>query len=292
MSFQEFVFPMRDALIERIVGHFEDKKLPWTSLTPQNVDAAIPKFEDRQLKGVYLLGLLVDGEIELKYVGQSKQAVYKRLRRHADFVQDRCGLPSGSVFFKSLGVLIFDSVALESELIKHYGQQVWWRKNNPLCGWNKGGLGSNDTGGGRDDQKPSGFDRRYPIDITLPKQHLLDPGTTTAKLLFEQARGRLPYTVRLPDELSNHTDLAGTAINVGQNIKEISLRQTIEMLLNVLPASWTVWVYPGRVVLAHDKPNPEGALVNVAEWPPKAWQDFSRKKCPVVVFRSQEAGDR
>jgi len=288
LSYQEFVFPMRDALIERIVSHLDDDRFPWTSLTPQNVDAAIPKVEDRQLKGVYLLGLSVGGAIARKYVGQSNQAVYKRLRRHAYFVQDRCGLPSGSVFFKSLGVLIFDSVALETGLIKHYGQQMFWRKTNPLCGWNKGGLGSNDTGAGRDDQKPSGFDRRYPIDITIPKPRLLNPGRTTAKLLLEQVRGRFPYTVRLPDDLSNHPDL-DTTINIGQNMQETNLREIIQILLSALPASWTIWVYPGRVVFAYEKPTPEGALVNVAEWPPLIWQDFSHKKCPVVVFRSQAA---
>ena len=288
MSYQEFIFPMRDALIDRIVERLE--ALAWTPLTRPAVDAAISEGADRALRGVYLLGHSVDGVIHLRYVGQSEQAVYDRLRRHANFVQDRCGLPPESVYFKGLGVLIFDSVALESGLIERYGARVRWHKADPLSGWNLGGLGSNDTGGGRDRQKPSGFDRRYPIDITIPKLGLLDPGAIPARRLFQQLSERLPYTVRLPNSLRNHPDLVNTTINVEPGINEISLRQTFQVLLRALPASWSIQVFPGRVVLANNEPDPRGALVNITEWPPETWSDLSVDECSVVVFRSQTIG--
>lgn len=288
LSYQEFIFPMRDALIDRIVERLE--ALAWTPLTRTAVDGAIPEGADRALRGVYLLGHSVDSVVQLRYVGQSEQAVYDRLRRHANFVQDRCGLPPESVYFKGLGVLIFDSVALESGLIERYGARVRWNKTDPLSGWNLGGLGSNDTGGGRDRQKPSGFDRRYPIDITIPKLGLLDPGAIPARRLFQQVSERLPYTVRLPRNLRSHPDLVNTTINVEPGINEISLRQTLQVLLRGLPPSWSVQVFPGRVVLANNERDPRGALVNIVEWPPETWSDLSIEECPVVVFRSQTIG--
>jgi len=67
--------------------------------------------------------------------------------------------------FKALGVVIFDSVALEGRLIAEYRTQ--WIKNNPLSGWNGSGIDSNDTEDARDKQKLSRFDRRFPINNAL-----------------------------------------------------------------------------------------------------------------------------
>jgi len=87
---------MREALIERIVARFD--AAAWTPLTPGNVDQAFPNEEDQQIRGVYLLGQTINDAVNLKYVGQSEETVYKRLKRHADFVQDRYGLLNGCRF--------------------------------------------------------------------------------------------------------------------------------------------------------------------------------------------------
>jgi hypothetical protein len=275
---------MREALIERIVSRFN--AAVWTALTPGNVDQAFPQNEDRQIRGVYLLGQTIHETVDLKYVGQSEEAVYKRLKRHADFVQDRYGLPHGSVSFKGIGVVIFDSVSLESGLIAEYGVQVRWRKDNPESGWNLGGLGSNDTGVGRDKQKPSGFDRRFPIDITMPKHGLLDVGTMNAKQFFQTLSSRLPYTIRLPKGLNNHADLLNTSIAVDENNTNTSLRGALGLLLDALPPAWSVRVFPGRVVLVHNEADPAGALINPTEWPPQVWMNTAVADCPIAVIRA------
>lgn len=274
---------MREALIERIVARFDAQ--PWTALTPGDVDNSFPEGDDRQFRGVYLLGQRIDDAVNLKYVGQSEEAVYRRLKRHANFVQDRHGLPAGSIFFKGLGVVIFDSVSLESGLIDEYGDQVRWDKNNALSGWNKGGLGSNDTGGGRDRQKPSGFDRRFPIDIAIQKHNLLDAGTTTAKQFFVELSSRLPYTVRLPNELRNHPDLMNHNISVDEGVVNTNLRSALDLLLNVLPTTWSVKVFPGRVVLVHNETHPANSFINPVDWPPQRWMDFTVADCPIAVLR-------
>lgn len=275
---------MREALIERIVARFNGAA--WTALTPGAVDQSFPDDEDRQIRGVYLLGQSINAEVNVKYVGQSEEAVYKRLKRHSDFVRDRYGLTDGSVFFKGLGVVIFDSVSLESGLIEQYGEGVRWDRNKPESGWNLGGLGSNDTGGGRDKQKPSGFDRRFPIDITIKKQGLLDRGTVTAKQLFQTLSSRLPYTVRLPQNLRNHPDLMNTNVTVAENQVNVSFRDAVGFLLAALPFSWSIQVFPGRVVLANNVDDPAGALLNAEVWPPQVWMDTAVAECPLAVFRA------
>lgn len=285
MSYQEYVFPMREALIDGIVSRFNGAK--WTPLTPTHVELAFPNAEDRQIRGVYVLGQSVDRQVDLKYVGQSEEAVYRRLKRHADFVQDRCGMPNGSVYFKALGVIIFDSVSLESGLLSNYRDQVRWDRRNPLSGWNLGGLGSNDTGVGRDRQRPSGFDRRFPIDINIQKQGLLDVGTITAKRFFQTLSSRLPYTVRLPNDLQNHPDLLNIRIEVAENHANASFRECLDLFLAALPPTWSVQVFPGRVVLAHNATDAPGTLLNPNEWPPQVWLDTTTAECPLAVFRAR-----
>ena len=96
---------------------------------------------------------------------------------------------------KLLGIIIFDSVALGKRgLMDVY--ETRWKRTDLLSGWNGSGIGSNDTGGGRDKQKPSGFDRRFPIDVTLNKAGLLVPGPTGARQLFTRIKSIAPYTIR------------------------------------------------------------------------------------------------
>ncbi|MGP0073313.1 MAG: hypothetical protein ACLPWF_15450 [Bryobacteraceae bacterium] len=265
MAFAQFVFAMTDALVNQLVARFAITR--WSPLNPSEVETQF-KIEDRDARGVYLLGRGPGGDVPTVYVGQSNSALYDRLSRHAKFLQDRFSLPYAHVWFKALGVIIFDSVALEERLIAEY--KTRWSKDDPLSGWNGSGIGSNDTGGRRDMQKPSGFDRRYPIDITLAKPNLLAAGEFTAKQLFNRLKNSAPYTIRIaPTQLGVHPDLQNTKVLI-QN-PSATVRRTLDMLLANLPSVWSVQVDPVRILLQRHVEIPPGALVNPETWPPEQW---------------------
>jgi hypothetical protein len=179
MAFAQFAFAMTDALVDQLVARFA--ATPWSPLDQAEIDAQIAE-KHRTARGVYLLGRVQTANVSTVYVGQSNSVLYDRLSRHAKFLQDRYGLPYEGVRFKALGIIIFDSVALEERLITVY--QTRWNKDNVMSGWNGSGIGSNDTAGGRDKQQPSGFDKRFPIDITLNKPGLLVAGPASPRQLF------------------------------------------------------------------------------------------------------------
>jgi hypothetical protein len=264
MAFAQFVFAMTDALVNQLVASFAIT--PWSPLNQFEVDTHI-RGEDRAARGVYLLGLGQTGDVPTVYVGKSSSALYDRLSRHAKFLQDRYGLPYHHIWFKALGIIIFDSVDLEERLIAEY--RTRWSKDDPPSGWNGSGIGSNDTGGGRDKQKPSGFDRRYPIDITLPKPDLLAVGEFTAKELFSRLKNIAPFTIRMPSTLGEHPDLQNTKVLIQD--PAATVRQTLDMLLAILPSVWSVQVDPVRVLLRRDVDTPPGSLVNPETWPPEQW---------------------
>jgi hypothetical protein len=265
MAFAQFVFAMTDALVSQLVARFV--ATPWSPLNQLEIDAQI-QLENRAARGVYLLGRGAGGDVPAVYVGQSNSALYDRLSRHAKFLQDRFHLPYDHIWFKALGVIIFDSVALEERLIAEYRPR--WIKDDPLSGWNGSGIGSNDTGGGRDKQKPSGFDRRFPIDITLPKPDLLTQGQFTARYLFNRLKNAAPYTIRMaPTHLAKHPDLQDSQVRIEGPVPNVRL--TLELLLSSLPNLWSVQVNPVRVLLQRDVEAPPGALINPPTWPPEEW---------------------
>jgi hypothetical protein len=276
MAFAEFVFAMTDALVAQLVARFTATS--WSPLNQSEIDSQIEPV-DRAARGVYLLGWGEEGDVRTAYVGQSNSALFDRLSRHAKFLQDRHGLPYEHIWFKALGVIIFDSVALEERLISEY--QTKWIRENPQSGWNGSGIGSNDTGGGRDKQKPSGFDRRFPIDITLTKPDLLVTGKFTGKQVFNRLKNAAPYTIRLaPTQLGQHPDLQESNLEIQD--PAASVLQSLEILLSRLPPAWSVHVNPVRILLQRDVEPPPGSLINPGSWPPEQWlagQDHT------VIFR-------
>jgi hypothetical protein len=279
MAFAQFAFAMTDALVDQLVARFT--ATPWSPLSQGEVDAQIIQ-ENRHARGVYLLGRAQTPNITTVYVGQSNSTLYDRLSRHAKFLQDRYGLPYESVRFKALGIIIFDSVALEERLMDVY--ETRWNRTDLLSGWNGSGIGSNDTGGGRDKQKPSGFDRRFPIDVTLNKAGLLVPGPTGARQLFTRIKSIAPYTIRLaPTTLIQHADFQTAQINITE--ADTSVLAGLQALLNQLPNLWSVQVSPVRVLMQHDASLPENVIVNPDQWPPAEWLE-GEDRC--VVFRSKE----
>jgi hypothetical protein len=272
MAFAQFAFAMTDALVDQLVARFT--ATPWSPLNQAEIDAQIVP-ENRDARGVYLLGRAQTTDTTSVYVGQSNSTLYDRLSRHAKFLQDRYGLPYESIRFKALGIIIFDSVALEARLIKVYESE--WSSNSVLSGWNGSGIGSNDTGGGRDKQKPSGFDRRFPIDITLTKPALLAAGPISARQLFARIKSIAPYTIRLaPTSLIQHADLETARIDIAE--PDTSVLAGLQVLLNHLPNLWSVQVSPVRVLVQRDVGLPENVIVNPDEWPPRgmAWGRGSR----------------
>lgn len=267
MAFAQFVFAMTDALVGQLVARFVGTN--WSQLNQAEIDAQI-KVEDRSARGVYLLGRSAGGDALTVYVGQSNSALYERLSRHARFLQDRFGLSYDQIWFKALGVIIFDSVALEERLISEY--QTRWSREDLMSGWNGSGIGSNDTGGGRDKQKPSGFDRRFPIDITPKKPELLENGQFSARQVFNRLKNGAPYTIRMaPTNLGQHPDLQEAQVEIQD--PAATVRQTLEILLDSLPNAWSVQVNPVRILFQRDVEVPPGALVNPETWPPEPWMD-------------------
>lgn len=216
-AFGEFSFEMTDAIIEQVSEYID--KLSWSPLDSASVDAEIPS-TSRSALGVYVLGRKLASGEELKaeekgrlvktsgsekilvvYVGQSQSAIYDRLKRHADFILDRCGLPPGSIVFKAAEIIIFNAVSVESRLIQLF--RTKWKQGDPYSGWNGSGFGSNDSGGGRDGQKPSQLDRLWPIDVLISKQSPFNgekPGSDfqgTIKDAISALSKSVPYPVRV-----------------------------------------------------------------------------------------------
>lgn len=278
MAFARFEFAMTDALVDQLVERFA--ATAWSPLNQAEIDARISS-EDRGARGVYMLGRVQTASTSTVYVGQSNSTLYDRLSRHARFLQDRYALPYESIRFKALGIVIFDSVALEERLIHLY--ETRWDKDNVSSGWNGSGIGSNDTGGGRDKQKPSGFDRRFPIDITLNKAGLLVPGAMIARQMFTRIKTIAPYTIRLaPTNLFQHADLQTAQVEVAE--LNTSVLAGLKALLRELPHAWSVQVSPVRVLIQRDAGLPENAIVNPDQWPPAEWLAGEDR---TIVFRNE-----
>ena len=276
MAFAQFAFAMTDALVDQLVARFA--AMPWSPLNQAEIDAQIAE-EYRSARGVYLLGRVHTANVSTVYVGQSNSALYDRLSRHAKFLQDRYGLPYEGIRFKALGIIIFDSVALEERLMTVY--RTRWNKDNVMSGWNGSGIGSNDPGGGRDKQRPSGFDRRFPIDITLNKPGLLVGGPASPRQLFTRIKNIAPYTIRMaPTMLLQHAELQNSQTQIEN--PDASVLEAIQILLGALPAAWSVQVSPVRVLIQRDFQIPADAVVNPEQWPTAEWLQ-GEHRC--VVFR-------
>lgn len=256
----QFKFGMSEALIGQIILYLN--QLEWAPLTQGSVDANIPAAA-RQSLGVYLLGrTTAPDEIRAVYVGQSQSAIYDRLTKHARFVRDRLGLDLASLHFKAAEIIIFDSIHVETRLIQHF--ETKWAEADPQCGWNGSGFGSNDSGGGRDDQKPSKFDKRFPIDITLLKESLLDPGHVTVLNAIKRMREVVPYTIRVLPRFKEHEDLESiVAVEDGSG----SALSVVRMLLAAMPPGWTARAYPVKIVLERDAKGVAPTAV-ADQWPP------------------------
>jgi len=270
-SFGQFKFRMSEALIEQIIQYLDE--LEWAPLTQSTIDTHIVG-DTRQSLGVYLLGRgEAPSSVRPTYVGQSQAAIYDRLTKHAKFVRDRGGLTVDNLFFKAAEIIIFDAVHVETRLIRHFGTK--WSKPQADCGWNGSGFGSNDSGGRRDDQKPSQFDKRFPIDITLPKENLFDPGPISIKDAISRMRQVVPYTIRVLPQFQGHADLDQITTITAQSG---SVLDGIRTLLGAMPVGWTARAYPVKVVFQRDAAG-GGPLATSDQWPP----DFTAHDYAIIT---------
>lgn len=287
---------MSDALIAQVEEHLDG--LDWSCLTQENVDSEIPP-ASRNALGVYVLGLRVnpkqvpstveDGAAQTirdgskarnVYVGQSRSAIYTRLAKHAGFVRDRCGLSQSQVVFKAAEIVIFDSISIETSLIEKFGTK--WSKDDPDCGWNGSGFGSNDTGGNRDNQATSHFNLRWPIDINVKRAGAFQGrkraesfGGTIKQAITKLARSR-PYTIRVHKSWAGHIDL-NTRIELVD--RERSTYEAVQDILSAFPypSDWVARVYSAMIVFHREKGK------SAVDADPKCWPPDFKSQHYVVI---------
>jgi hypothetical protein len=255
-------------MTEALVGQLSDfiRELGWKPLTEATVEAAIP-LEMRDAVGVYMLGRrMPHGVIREVYLGQSSATLFERLTRHAKNVRHRSGLHTDDVFFRAAGIVIFNSVDMETGLLQIF--QTKWSEINTLSGWNGSGFGSNDTGGGRDNQAPSKFDRRFPINIfqdldktlAMPKARV----PMTARIALHLLSTAVPYTVRIAKPQRQHIDLQKIVPPFPAEVT--NAHDACKHILATLGAPWIGQVFPVRIVLDR-MDSPAGVVADPENWP-------------------------
>lgn len=264
--FARFEFGMTEALVSQLSTFLT--KLGWKPLAVENVEASI-QVDDRRSVGVYMLGRrMADGTTQVVYIGQSRSTLFSRLTRHARNVQHRSGLDPDHLFFRAAAIVIFNSVDMESGLLNNF--KTKWDAADPLSGWNGSGFGSNDTGSGRDEQKPSNFDRRFPIDIMKdlgdrPEQTTETPESAmTAEAAIALLSDATPYTVRVATRAKKHPDLQKpvSAFPAGRR----NAHDACKHILAALGPPWVAQVFPVRIVLDR-MDNPPDAVADPMNWP-------------------------
>jgi hypothetical protein len=241
-GFKEFEFDLPKALLNEIIevlGHME------ASILHAGAASNIP-----EAQGVYQLF----HDDELVYIGKTdaEAGLRTRLSRHASKIRDRPNL-TGRVSFKSVRILVFTAMDLETQLIKHY-------RTVGAVTWNGSGFGSNDPGREREttNKKPDGFDASYPISIDEPLIiDSLPPGVTvTVAAGLAAMKAALPYTLRY-ETLRNgngramrghpHADLALTSFTVPA--APLTTRALMRAIVTSLGAGWQATTFDSHVIV-------------------------------------------
>lgn len=236
-GYVEFELDLPGALLVQVVDEFKgmgDAQLTLTNLSQIAANA----------QGVYQLFY----DSDLVYIGKSdaEAGLYTRLTRHAQKIVDRIGLNPTLVTFKAIRVAVFAAMDLETQLISHYGRPAW----------NNSGFGSNDPGREREttNKKPGGFDSLYPISIDIPLT-LVTPGTHKISDLLVRLKDSLPYTFRY--EVAGKSTGSAYRTNphpdylksVRVTMPNMTMRQTMKLILSALPAGWQATEFVSHVIL-------------------------------------------
>ena len=193
-------------------------------------------------QGVYQLFL----DENLVYIGKTdaEAGLKKRLSRHCEKIKNRAGLQPGIVKFKAVRIYVFTAMDLETQLIDHYKSTLGKLE------WQNSGFGSNDPGRKRDSGKPGVFDSTFPIDIDLPFDAQLEPGTFSVSDALNSLKRIVPYVVRferVKKGQAPHTDLSAASITIHKGID--TPRKLLEEVKIALSADWQITALPGYVII-------------------------------------------
>jgi hypothetical protein len=236
-GYGEFEVDIPGVMRGQLPGYFATLKTE--TLTAANV-ARIPD----GAQGAYLLFF----DDRLVYVCKTDaQAGFRSwLTRHSFNVQHRRGLDPSRIGFKAVRIFVFSTFDLETMLIEEYTRHHGLR---PV--WNFSGFGSNDPGRNREDQQPAQFDLDYPVDIDRTIE-VLPPGEHTLITVVLALKSHLPYLFRYETDgagawREGHSDMRDKSIDIPAT--PLTTRAHVQMILDVLPASWQATVLPNRVIL-------------------------------------------
>lgn len=244
-GFAEFEFDLPRALKAELIALLDGME---SGLLSSEVTAGVP-----EAQGVYQL---FHGE-KLVYIGKTdaQAGLRTRLTRHSRKILHRPTL-IGAVRFKAVRIMVFTAMDLETQLIKHYRDDV-----AGAAAWNGSGFGSNDPGREREttNKRPEGFDAQHPINIDL-QAPLIQPGPMTAAAATAALKAALPYTLRF-ETLRNatgrarrgqpHPDLeaAHVSIPVGSQ----SVRGLLQLIRAPLGAEWQATAFASHVILYREQ---------------------------------------
>lgn len=209
--------------------------------------AALPE----KAKGAYVL--YEDGHPVYAGKTDTRHGFRSRLSKHFNTIQARTGLDPARIGFKAVRIMVFSNFDVEAILIREL------RQNDPTAlRWNFSGFGSNDPGHNRETQEPADFDKDRPVDIDKPVVSPLQGRLVGVLDLLISLKDQLPYTFRYEtDPQDNGKPSRYTVGHVDQRAAApiqlpnelFTVREAVQLVLDVLPEGWRATIFPDRVIL-------------------------------------------
>ena len=246
-AYQEFELDLKRALLDYLPPVLDN--LQPAALTKEHV-LSLPE----AAQGVYML---LEGGVPM-YIGKTdaKHGFRNRLLRHFWTLSARQNINLAEVQYKAVRILVFTTVNVEKAMIDHY------LGSNEMS-WQNSGFGSNDPGHRREGQKPSVFDKKYPVNIDMPLDFVAPGERTALELLIELKEG-LPFDLRYEADpgvdgshqhTTGHADQRENRLNVPT--RGMTLRELLKVVIvPAMPDGWTATVFPGRVILYTESMTP------------------------------------
>ena len=219
-----------------------------TELNGANLEKVRKACQDNKTnRGVYVICW---GRLAM-YVGKA-DALFHRLDQHQKKLSGRVGIPMNEIGFKA--ILLHKNWSTSAnenlliETLKKLGQ----------CEWNGMGFGPKDTGGKRDDSKPSPFDLKYPINHEIQLVHL--PNSISVPDLVKALKKDLPFLFRHDKSLSPPKKASTETPTVLSLPKSRKAWQLIKFLTTHLGETWQATRFPHKITLYPKKSAFDSAL--------------------------------
>lgn len=239
--------------VEKVLRQELPDVIAKTTVAPLTLEAiaAMPE----RAKGAYVL--FENGHPVYAGKTDTRHGFRSRLARHFHTIQDRQGLDPATIGFKAVRILVFSNFDVEAILIKELRA-----KDPSALLWNFSGFGSNDPGHNRETQEPADFDKEHPVDIDKPVDLPFTGSSVGVVELLVGLKDRLPYTFRYETDVDEsgkakrytigHVDQRDApAIQLQQG--PVTVRTALELILQALPRTWRVTIFPDRVILYREK---------------------------------------